>query len=112
MFDFVLIFRSRPRALTPDELARRQAAAIAWAQPLREHGTLVQSILVADDGVAIAADGTSTEVGAGAIAAITVIRASDLEAATALARRHPGLAFGTSVEVRPVKPLPTLPVRG
>ena len=37
------------------------------------------------------------------LAAVLIVTARDLEAATALARSHPGLAYGTRIEVRPVK---------
>src|SRR5262249_14673458 len=38
-----------------------------------------------------------------AVASVLVISAPDLESAVELARRHPGLAFGTEIELRPVK---------
>jgi hypothetical protein len=39
------------------------------------------------------------------ITAGLIIRARNLEAAVTLARTHPGLGFGTQIDIRPVKPL-------
>ena len=39
----------------------------------------------------------------GAVGAVLVIAAQDLDAAVTLAKTHPGLAYGTEIEVRPVK---------
>jgi hypothetical protein len=38
-----------------------------------------------------------------AVGAVLVVQAPGLDAAVALAQGHPGLAFGTEIEVRPVK---------
>ena len=106
--DFALVFRTR--ALPPEEVARRAPLVRDWAIALRERGTLQTSTLLADEGVAIGADGaTSPVVVDGAVAALTVIRAADLPAAVAVAKTFPGLSFGTTVEVRPVKPPPGPP---
>lgn len=40
------------------------------------------------------------------VASVLIIEAEDLNAAVALAKGHPGLAFGTEIEVRPVKVVP------
>lgn len=107
---FALVFRAAPRTLSPDELQKRKAAAIAWALPLRDSGVLVQTVLLADGGAGVASDGAVAPLApTGAIAAFTVVRAVDLAAAVALARSHPGLSFGTTIEVRPVQPLPPTP---
>jgi hypothetical protein len=108
MHDYALVFRTR--SLPPEEVARRAPLVRDWAVALRERGTLRASTLLEDEGVAVAPDGSTTPVLAdGAVAALTVIQAADLAAAVALAKTFPGLAFGTTVEVRPVRPLPGPP---
>jgi hypothetical protein len=44
-----------------------------------------------------------------AVASVLVIEVENLERAVALAQGHPGLAFGTEIEVRPVKAVPPPP---
>ena len=43
------------------------------------------------------------------IPAVTIVRARDLEAAIVIAMLHPGLDSGTTLVVRPLKPLPPGP---
>jgi hypothetical protein len=110
MSEYVLIFRTGTRTLSADEQARRATAARAWALPLRDRGTLVQTTLMAEDGVTIGTDrSTAPLVAAGSVAAISLVQASDLASAVELARSHPGLEYGSTVEVRPTKPLPGPP---
>ena len=102
MQEFALIFRPT-RAVDPDALPRRNAAARAWALALREDGTLHYASPLEEEGVIVREHGTIPLAGEGAIASVLIIEAKDLESAVTLAKAHPGLAFGTEIEVRPVK---------
>jgi hypothetical protein len=102
MHEFALIFRPT-RALEPEELPRRNAAARDWALARRRDGTLVGANPLEDEGVRVRQAGVTQVTGADAVASVLIIQAPDLDAAVALVRGHPGLAFGTEIEVRPVK---------
>jgi hypothetical protein len=102
MTEFALIFRPT-RAVDPDELPRRNAAAREWALALRGDGTLSAASPLDDGGFTVAREGVRPVDRERAIASVLVVRAADLASAVALAQRHPGLAFGTEIEVRPVK---------
>jgi hypothetical protein len=93
----------------PDELSRRNAAARDWALARRRDGTLVAASPLESEGVRVARDGPTRPVDANAVASVLVIRAVNFEAAVALAKGHPGLTFGTEIEVRPVKPVQPSP---
>jgi hypothetical protein len=109
MHEFAFLFRTSP-GLTPDQLARRAVAVRDWALALRKAGGFRSTSLFEDQGTIIAPGGAlrpmATE---GAVAAVLIVEAADFAAALELAKTHPGLAFGTSIEVRAVKPLPAPP---
>jgi hypothetical protein len=102
MQEFAFIFRAG-RNLDPADLPRRNAAARDWALAQRERGALHAASPLEDDGFNVTKDGASPVVRVGAVASVLVIEAADLESAVALAKGHPGLAFGTEIEVRPLK---------
>jgi hypothetical protein len=109
MPEFALLFRLT-RTLPPDEIARRAAAVRDWAIALRGKGTIRDAILFEDAGYAIAADRSAAPMVADrAVAGVTIIQAADLDAALAIAKIFPGLPFGTTVELRALKPLPAPP---
>jgi hypothetical protein len=103
MQEFALIFRPT-RPVAPDELPRRNTAARDWALALRQGGTLRNASPLEDDGFTVTQQGVTPASRDRAVAAVLVVEAKDLEAAIALAKGHPGLPFGTEIEVRPVKP--------
>lgn len=107
MPDFALVFRSGD-ALAPADLARRNDAARAWALALRDAGRLRAAHPLEDACVRVAAAASRPVHDPRAIASVLVIEAADLDAAVALAEGHPGLAFGTEIDVRPVKPVAPL----
>lgn len=108
MHDFVFIFRAGQTAAGAD-LAKRNAAARDWALARRADGTLRAASPLEDEGAVITARGVAPVSNDHAVASVLVIAAHDLNAAVALAQGHPGLAFGTSIEVRPVKPVAAAP---
>jgi hypothetical protein len=109
MPEFAFLFRSRAD-LTPDQLARRGAAVRDWALALRASGAFRHTSVLEDGGLILSSDRTVKDLTAqGAVGAVLVVEAADLAAATALARTHPGLEYGTEIEIRRVKPLSVAP---
>lgn len=101
MQTFAFLFRSGP-ALEQGALARRNAAAREWALARRREGTLAYASPLEDGGYLVTHDATTLS-SSSEIAAVLVIEAKDLTSAVELANQHPGLAFGTRIEVRAVK---------
>jgi hypothetical protein len=102
MHEFALIFHPGP-ALDPAQLPRRNSAARDWALALRDQGTLTAASPLEDQGVRVSQKGLAPLGATPSIASVLVVKAKDLDSAAALAQGHPGLAFGTEIEVRPVK---------
>jgi hypothetical protein len=105
--EFALIFRPT-RPLDPKDLPRRNAAAREWALALHREGILSHATPLESEGIRIRQDGTLPVDEETSIGAVLVIRAKDLEAASTLAKTHPGLAYGIEIEARLVKAV-TLP---
>lgn len=106
MHEFGLLFRTNDN-LPPDQLARRAKLVRDWAIHLRETGVFRSTALFESTGVGIGPGGKPAPiVPDGAVAGVTVIQAADFDAAVKVAQTFPGLAFGTTVEVRALKPLP------
>lgn len=103
-FERVLAFRAGQTVTGPD-LAKRNAAVRDWALARHADGTLRTASPLEDDGAVITAQGVTPFSRDHAVASVLVIAARDLDAAITLAKSHPGLAFGTTIEVRPVKPV-------
>ncbi|MBV9948338.1 MAG: hypothetical protein JOZ69_15915 [Myxococcales bacterium] len=102
MSEFALLFRPA-RAVDPTDLPRRNAAARDWALARQADGTLRGASPLEEEGFTVGHGGVAPLAPDRAIASVLVIEAADLAAAVALAQGHPGLAFGTEIEVRPVK---------
>jgi hypothetical protein len=102
MKEFAFIFRPT-RAVPPEELPRRNAAARDWVLDLRETGALHQASPLEDEGFTITQRAVVPTPREHAVASVLVIEANDLDSAVALAKGHPGLAYGTEIEIRPVK---------
>jgi hypothetical protein len=108
MHEFALIFRPG-RAVDPADLPRRNTAAREWALALRREGTLHAASPLEDGGSTVTQQGVAPVAHERAVASVLVVEAKDLESAVALAKGHPGLAFGTEIEVRPVKTVAPAP---
>jgi hypothetical protein len=102
MAQFAFLFRPT-RAVAPADLPVRNAAARDWALMRRREGSLQAANLLEDSGFTVTQQGTGPVVHEHALVSVLIIQAKDLESAVALAKGHPGLAFGTEIEVRPVK---------
>jgi hypothetical protein len=105
MAEFILIFRpTRPTSAT--DLPARNAGARAWVIACREAGTLRAACPLEDasSGIVVSDAGLLPVSPAGAIASVLVIDAADLDGAVQIAKSYPNLAFGSQIEVRPVRP--------
>ena len=102
MQEFAFIFRVGPAVALAD-LARRNTGARDWALALRRDGKLAAASPLEDDGFTVTQQGVTPFDQNGAIASVLVVKATDLDSAVTLAKGHPGLKFGTQIEVRPVK---------
>ncbi len=100
MATFAFIFSSSAK-LAPDVLATRNAAARDWVVERQREGSLKLPAPLEEKGFAVTRDGVAPS--QGGIASVLVIDAPDMAAALALARTHPGLAYGTEIDVRPIK---------
>ena len=112
MKQFVIIFRQGPKQLTDAELKKRAEETRAWAQQQNAAGHTLDPHILEPEGLWIEPDGDSGPVpanSAGAITALLFLEARDLAQAVGIARAHPGLRYGASVEVRPWAPPPTPP---
>lgn len=102
MLEFALIFRPT-RSVEAAQLPQRNAAAREWALALKSEGGLRYAAPLDERGVVVSENGTAPVARQGAIASVLIIQAENLERAAALAKGHPGLAYGTDIEIRPVK---------
>ena len=110
MHEYALIFRAT-RPVDPAVLPTRNAAARDWALTLRGQGVLRAASPLEDEGRVVSEHGVVPVSSGGAIASVLIIEAASLDAATKLVQDHPGLAYGTEIEVRPVKAVGVPPAR-
>ena len=108
MHEFAFIFRPT-RAVDPAMLPQRNAAARDWALARRSDGTLRSANPLEDAGAVVAQAAVRPLATEHAVAAVLVLELPNLEAAVALAKTHPGLNYGTEIEVRQVKPVAAAP---
>jgi hypothetical protein len=111
MNHFVVIFRQRPGELTAEEVARRNTETHAWALTQNAAGHALDARILTAESELIAPERarSSAPVADVPVTAILFLEARDLADAVAVARAHPGLRFGASIEVRPWAPPPPRP---
>jgi hypothetical protein len=108
---FVFIFRQGSRKLTAAEQARRTEEVRAWAlQRLKDDSGFDPRVL-SDESYRLQNDTTAANKD-GSVTALNFIEAADFDEAVKIAKTHPGLRYGVSIEVRPwkdprVQPPPT-----
>lgn len=103
MPEFVLIFRPT-RATSAADLPKRNATARDWVLARREEGALRAACPLEDTGAVVSHAGLGPVASERAVASVLVIEAANLDAAVAIAKGYPNLAFGSEIEVRPVRP--------
>jgi hypothetical protein len=110
--NYMLIFREstpeRYAAMSADERRERLRDWNAWCDRLAAQGTLLSGHPLEDAGRVVSAkrvkggmDGPFTEAKE-LIGGFFIVSAESLDAAEAIARQSPNLAYGMTVEVRPV----------
>jgi len=108
MPEFALLFRST-RTLDAEILLRRNDAARQWALGLRTGGMLRTASPLDDHGVTVSQQHVSSVIQERVVLSVLTVEASDLDTVISLVQGHPGLAFGTEIEIRPIKPVVTPP---
>ena len=114
MKQFVIIFR-QPKQLTEADRQRVTEETRAWAEHQNAEGHKLDPHILAPEGHWIGTDGTSGPVPAndlGPVTALLFFEARDLAQAVEVARTHPAVRHGVSVEVRPWAPPPSPPTDG
>jgi len=96
MKQFVIIFRQGSRPLSEVDLKKRTEETRAWAQQQAGH-KLDPHILEPDSYWSEPVPATSAE----AITALLFLEARDFAQAVDVAKAHPALRYGSSIEVRP-----------
>jgi len=103
MQQFVLLFRPGPRPLSEADLKKRADAVLVWAQLQNEQGRKLDPRTLGKERLWIAPDSVNDQVApadVGSLGNLLFLEARDYAEAVEIARSHPGLHFGTSVEVR------------
>ena len=109
MNDYLLLFRGNvwDRGLSPAQLQKVVSDWMAWFQRLKDEGKCVGGHPLEEEGKVVSgkqrtvADGPFAE-SKEAIGGFLLLDVQTLEEAITLARTSPSLAYGTTIEVRPV----------
>jgi hypothetical protein len=101
MKQFVLIFRQgTARQVSPEEQAKRFAEIRAWARKWIGEGYSFDPRQLGQETYRIAPDGDSDSAGERTIVNLLFLTAKDFDDAVKIARTHPGVGYGTHIEVR------------
>jgi len=100
MQKFVFIFRRGSRELTEEEQAKRTNEVRTWVAQQQKDGRNLDPRILADDSEQVG-DGAPVANGYGKLIAFNFIEAENFDEAVKIAKTHPGLHYGVSIEVRP-----------
>lgn len=109
MKPFVFIFRQGNRVLSDEELKQRTEEARAWALSRLAEGRKLEPRIMAPEYCHVSAEGESHAPQGidSPPAAMLFLEAGNHTEAIAIAKTHPGLRYGASIEVRAwTSPLP------
>lgn len=98
MSDFVLLFRQGERQLSADEQRQRTDDVRTWAQQQIADGRTLDPRMLSDH--VASANGSSSSTAERPVIALLFLDARDVDDALAVANTHPGLRYGSSIEVR------------
>jgi len=96
---FVFIFRKGSRTLSEEEQKRRTQEGRASALQQIKDGRGLEPRILEDESVRLA--DTSATANDPQLIAFNFIEAADFSEAVTIAKSHPGLCYGVSIEVRP-----------
>jgi hypothetical protein len=96
MKPFVIIFRQAQDQLTPSDLEARSREMPAWVEAHNSAGHQLEPRILAPEGRS-----SAPMTGEAPLSALLFIQARDIDQAMGIARSHPGVRYGASVEVRP-----------
>jgi hypothetical protein len=102
MPEFAFLFRAG-RALPAEEVKARNVAARAWAIENTNSGVITQAAPLEDHGMLVTAKTARPMPAVAPVLSVLIINAGSFEEALEIAKGHPGQAFGTEIEVRPLK---------
>ena len=101
MKQFVLIFRqANAGPVSPEEQAKRHAEILAWARKWIAEGYSFDPRQLGQESYRITPDGESDGSGERSVVNLLFLTAKDFDDAVRVAKTHPGVRFGTHVEVR------------
>lgn len=101
MKQFVLIFRQGSAGpISPGEQAKRSTEIRAWARGWIDQGYSFDPRQLGHESYRIAPDGESDSGGERTVVNFLFLTAKDFDDAVRIAKTHPGVRFGTHVEVR------------
>ena len=95
---FVFIFRQGSRKLSEEEQKRRTEEVRTWALGQIKQGRKLEPRVLSPDTSRLG-EGADSDSGA-PIVALNFIEAADLNDAIGIAKTHPGLRYGVTIEVR------------
>ena len=102
MKQFVIIFRQAPRQFTAADLKKRTEETRTWALPLDTAGHKLDPRILDPEShfLSDTEGGVAPASTAGPITALLFLEAQDFAQALELARTHPAIRYGASIEVR------------
>jgi hypothetical protein len=96
---FVFIFRQGHKILSEEEQKRRTEEVRAWALQRIKDGSGLEPRVLGDQSIRLGdSAGAASD---GVVIALNFIQATDFDEAVNIAKTHPGLRYGVSIEVRP-----------
>lgn len=102
MKTFVIIFRQRPPAPTPEERQRTSGDVVEWAQKVNADGHKLDPRILTLESAWPGDDGSDhAGVGQWPVTALLFLEAHDLAEAEKIAESHPARKLRAVVEVRP-----------
>jgi hypothetical protein len=101
MKQFVLIFRQGSTGpVSPEERAKRSAEILTWARKWIGEGYSFDPRQLGQESYRIAPDGEGDGSGERSVVNLLFLNAKDFDDAVRIAKTHPGVHFGTHIEVR------------
>ena len=96
---FVFIFRQGHKTLSEEEQKRRTEEVRVWALQQIKDGRGLEPRVLGDQSIRLGDSAGAAS--SGSVIALNFIQATDFDEAVNIAKTHPGLRYGVSIEVRP-----------